>query len=279
MLEFLKRLFGHNSAATSAPMPPNHAPATSTLIPAAKKLTYAEKELLAVQRTTQEDVYQLTGFPYLWNRPIEKFISPNGHPFVYMDIVGENLAVAKSEIARMNTRIEQDKKLSPALKKLSCIPIDEVVFQRNSEAGYSRLMLSPVTYNGKPSKYPVSLFFMSDPWNDNCSGTIFYGQDGTIQKAEIFIGYGSYSLHYETLDGDFTLSRVENIYRETIYKGKHLIERDHILAKTEADYTWLQSNLPENCPGSLTSYRRMRTQNTSSFRALKELAAEKGRAL
>lgn len=269
ILSLLKKMFSSQAPAHTSPV--------ITETSSRKKLTYTEKELLAVQRTTQDDVQKLTGFPYTWNRPIEKFIKPNGHPFVFMDIVGDNLAIAKAEITKINNCIERDKKLSSALHKIKCLPISEMIFRKSTDTGYSRLLLSPVTYDGKPSKYPVTLFFMSDPWSSNYHGSIFYGQGGTIQKAEIFIGSVSYFLYYEAFEGDLILVRVENACREIIYKGKPLLDHEASLAKTEKDYIWLQCNLPENCPASITSYRRMRTQNTKNYQLLKKKAASLGR--
>lgn len=270
LFDFLKKVF------ISQPT----IPAAKNINPSsANKLTYAEKELLAVQRTTFADIQHLKGFPYSWNSPIKKFIKPNEHPFVYMDIVGENLTNAEAELTKINTCIERDKKLSSALRKLTCLPISEVIFKRHAESGYSRLILGPITYDGKPSKYPVTLFFMTDPWSSNYSGSIFYGQDGTIQKAEIFIGHGSYFLYYEAFEGDLVLVRAEDASRTIIYKGKFLLDHEASLARTEKDYEWLQNNLPENCPKSISSFRRMKTQNTKNYQALKQLAAEKGREI
>lgn len=271
LLDLLKKMFSSQSPAPNAP--------TITEAPSARKLTFAEKELLAVQRTTQADVQQLTGFPYLWNREIEKYIQPGGHPFVYMDIVGNNLSIAKAEIAKINACIEQDKNSNAELQWLRCVPISEVVFKRSAESGYSRLMLNPVTYNGKPSEYPVTLFFMTDPWNSNYHGSIFYGQDGAIQKAEIFIGQGSYSLYYEVYEGALSLTRAEDASRTIIYKGKSLLDYEADLAKTELDYEWLQVNLPDKCPKSISGYRRMKTQNTKNYQLLQQLAADLGREI
>ncbi len=44
----------------------------------------------------------------------------------------------------------------------------------------------------------------------------------------------------------------------------------------ERNYVWLQNNLPEICPKSLSGYRRMRNQNTKNFIKLKAAAKEKG---
>lgn len=43
------------------------------------------------------------------------------------------------------------------------------------------------------------------------------------------------------------------------------------------DFLWLQTYLPSKCPKSISSYRRMKTQNTKNFQTLKALAAEQGR--
>lgn len=77
------------------------------------------------------------------------------------------------------------------------------------------------------------------------------------------------------------------------YREKHLTDRifptlamsdDIIVAEIRRgeeirDYTWIQSNLPDRCPKSISSFRRMKTQNTKNYQALKNLAAEKGRKI
>lgn len=45
------------------------------------------------------------------------------------------------------------------------------------------------------------------------------------------------------------------------------------------DFLWIQENLPEKCPKSISSYRRMKTQNTKNFQLLRQLAADLGRDL
>jgi hypothetical protein len=273
MFDFLKRLF--NVKFASAPL--ITAPSSVKSKSSTHKLSYNEKELLAVKRTTQQDVLQLTGFPYSWNSPIQKSIEPHGHPFVYMDIVGSNLSVAKIEIEKMNGYIERDKALCKQIPKNLRIPVSEIIFSRSADRGYTRLICNPITHDGKPTKLPLSLFFMTDPRNSNNHGYIHYDSTGKVQKAELFFGCGSYTLYYDTIDSEFILARVEDVSRTTIYKGHHLLERDAILVKTEKDYAWIQTNLPENCPATITSYRRMKTQNTKSYQQLKEKAAALGR--
>lgn len=45
------------------------------------------------------------------------------------------------------------------------------------------------------------------------------------------------------------------------------------------DFAWLQTNLPCKCPKSISSFRRMKTQNTKNYQALKQAAAELGREI
>lgn len=40
------------------------------------------------------------------------------------------------------------------------------------------------------------------------------------------------------------------------------------------DFEWLQANLPDKCPKSISSYRRMKTQNTKNYQLLKQISAE-----
>ncbi len=47
----------------------------------------------------------------------------------------------------------------------------------------------------------------------------------------------------------------------------------------QRDYLWIQANIPDKCPKSISSYRRMKTQNTKNFQTLKALAAELGRQI
>lgn len=45
------------------------------------------------------------------------------------------------------------------------------------------------------------------------------------------------------------------------------------------DYFWLKENIPQKCPKSVTGYRRMKTQNTKNYQALRQFAAEHGREI
>lgn len=58
-----------------------------------------------------------------------------------------------------------------------------------------------------------------------------------------------------------------------------MVEREAEKGKTLRDYTWINEHFPEKCPTSVSSYRRMRTQNTKNFQFLKQLAAEQGREI
>lgn len=43
------------------------------------------------------------------------------------------------------------------------------------------------------------------------------------------------------------------------------------------DYQWILEHIPEKCPKTISSYRRMKKQNTKNFQVLKSLASELGR--
>lgn len=45
------------------------------------------------------------------------------------------------------------------------------------------------------------------------------------------------------------------------------------------DYLWIQENIPDKCPKSISGYRRMKTQNTKNYQLLQQLAADLGREI
>lgn len=255
-----------------------------------QKLSYSEKEKLAVQRTTQSDVVRLTGFPYSWNTNIQKFIVPDGHPFVYMNIIGCNIAAARNELDKMNNYIKRDRRLCDSLPRNLSIPTHEIVFTPQETSGYSRLMCTPVTYDGSLSDMPIALSFMTDLEKDRSThGDIYYDRSGNICKAELYFWRDDgYFLYYATVDNELVLERVELALplsgsRITVYKGAHIIAAELALEakrrEEENAFLWLQINIPDKCPKTVTGYRRMKTQNTKNYQLLKALAAQKGKEI
>ena len=302
LLSFIKRLMQESSNfQTSNKLPPQDDSLPVEKVSSAdnsninhenesKKLSYSEKELLAVQRTTQADVLCLTGFPYSWNTNIQKFIVPNGHPFVYMNIIGSNITVAKDELTKMNECIKRDRRLCDSLPRNLSIPIYEIVFTPQVSSGYSRLMCTPVTYDGSLSDVPIALSFMTDLEKDRSThGDIYYDRSGNICKAELYFWRDDgYFLYYATVDNELVLERVELALslsgsRITVYKGAHIIAAELALEakrrEEENAFQWLQLNIPDKCPKTVTGYRRMKTQNTKNYQALKALAATKGKEI
>lgn len=57
------------------------------------------------------------------------------------------------------------------------------------------------------------------------------------------------------------------------------IEAEIRRGKELKDFQWIQANLPDKCPKSISSYRRMKTQNTKNYQSLKQAAANLGREI
>ena len=55
------------------------------------------------------------------------------------------------------------------------------------------------------------------------------------------------------------------------------IEAEIRRGREQRDFIWIQENLPDKCPKSISSYRRMKTQNTKNYQTLKQLASDMGR--
>ena len=54
----------------------------------------------------------------------------------------------------------------------------------------------------------------------------------------------------------------------------HMIKAELQRGKELQDFLWLQEIFPDKCPKSISSYRRMKTQNTKNYQLLKQLAAD-----
>lgn len=257
--------------------------ATPTKSPTPKGPSFVEKERIMVERVTTQDMLQFTNLPYQWTGEVRKFIQPNTHPFAYMDLTGKNVTIAKTELAKMNEQITADSALSRTIPKGCSIPIEKIVFKPSKDYGYTRLMCTPFTFTGQISKYPASLSFMTNLQADNTvHGDLFYGQDGYVKKAEIYFWRKSKGcfFYYDTADNRFALSRVEipdmQGQRKIVFRGAHVLAHEAQLLQEENDYAWLQKNLPDVCPKSLSGFRRMKNQNTKNYQQIVLSAANLG---
>lgn len=73
-------------------------------------------------------------------------------------------------------------------------------------------------------------------------------------------------------------ARSQKIAKQRYYRD-HMIEIEAVRGQEARDFAWLQTNLPDKCPKSLSGYRRMKNQNTKNYQALKQAAAELGREI
>lgn len=257
----------------------------------AQKLSQAEKERIMVQRVTIEEMLKIAALPFVWNCNIKKMMKPNSHPFAYIDLTGPNIDIAKQELEKLNNLLASLRKCLPNIPRHIGIPVNKIVFTPQKYHGHTRLMCTPYTFSGKPAQYPAVLSFMTDLSNESTSthGELFYGQNGAAQKAEVFCWNNKkgYFFYLDSVDGALTISKVEfsnaatGVYAppSVIYKGPHVLAAESLRAQEETDYQWLQLNFPEQCPKSLSGYRRMKTQNSRNYQSLKACAAELGRSI
>lgn len=63
------------------------------------------------------------------------------------------------------------------------------------------------------------------------------------------------------------------------YYEDHMIEIEYQKYLDSCTVKWLQENFPTKAPKNVTGFRRMRTQNTKNYQALKQCAAEKGKEI
>ncbi len=172
------------------------------------KISQIEKEHIMVKNVTTDDMQKLN-MPFVCNTEIKKDIREEGHPFAYMEILGENISIVKAEIKKMNAVIKESIKAYSSIPQDLRIPENEIVFQPQNY-GYTRIMCTPKTFTGRPSKYPYSLFFCTDlsKSGNTRHGELYYGKDGTIQKATVCFWENSngFFLNFKMIDGKLTFT-------------------------------------------------------------------------
>lgn len=181
------------------------------------EMTAQEKELLLVQKTTISDMEELTSMPFVWNTDVQKFIAPNAHPFAYIDIIGENIQIAKAELEKINSQIAHDSKIYPNIPRNARIPVKDIVFKKSEMYGYTRIMCTPKTLSGKIAKYPIKLFFATDlsktaTGGNTTHGELVYNKDGEVVSATIYCWRrsGGFFFYYKAVDGVLTLQKTES---------------------------------------------------------------------
>ena len=184
------------------------------------KMSASEKERSIVEMTTDEHMQMLKNFPFVWNQKLKKELSPQTHPFCYMNITGQNTVAVKNELSKLNSYIRRDV-IKHNIKGFFSIPVDELVFSETKHHGHTKFVCSPITLTGRPSKYPLSIYFTTQLYsyvdsipvlNKNTThGEVFYGMDGKINKAQIYFWRNETHLffYYKTVDGELRLTKLE----------------------------------------------------------------------
>lgn len=192
-----------------------------------EKLSFVDKERITVQRVSAQDMLEFEGRPFYWDKPIMKMLAPRSHPFAYMDLSRKNIRIAKSEFGRINFLLKRSFRLSPQIPWHLCIATNRINFKPSNTDGYTHLVCTPLTFTGKPAKYPFSLSFVSGNFTGRKSeqGDIYFNQDGVVERATIYCwrknrGY-FYSL--KTVDGSLIISQIELSVVSSEYSSRKII--------------------------------------------------------
>ncbi len=261
-----------------------------------EKLSYVEKERIMVQRMTAKDMLLFPELPYDLHCHLYKYDKPGAHAFAYMNLTGRNIKVAKSHLMTLEKIIESHRHIIPSMPKDIYLNVNAVIFHQYSKNyGYTRLMCTPKTFSGKLSARPLTLWYTSrqpaEPYM--VCGQIVYSSAGYIENAtaniylrirkpmiETGIGWWFTFVHNEN---SLILQQVKATLNDeidcpvtTVYKSPSLIELERVRAQEEVDFKWLQENISDKCPKSLTGYRHMKTTNSKNYQAIVAKAKELG---
>lgn len=79
-----------------------------------------------------------------------------------------------------------------------------------------------------------------------------------------------------TEDAYAELRSIEQLFSASLDCDRE-IETEIRRGREQRDFCWIQLNFPDKCPKSVSSFRRMKTQNTRNYQMLQALAAKQGR--
>lgn len=160
-----------------------------------------QEELNMVLSVTNEDMRKFSMLPFHFQSQIQKLVEKNIHPCAYMDLDKANQIAAVAELEKINVYIHDSVSYSDIIPSGLEIPIKDIVYRRYAEEyGYSMLKCTPKTKTGKPAKIPLEFLFMTKQYqpeyretksgfepvyHDTTSGSLFYGQDGSVVKGNI----------------------------------------------------------------------------------------------
>ena len=74
------------------------------------------------------------------------------------------------------------------------------------------------------------------------------------------------------------LRSIEQIFSASLDCDRE-IEAEIRRGREQRDFQWIQANYPDKCPKSVSSFRRMKKQNTKNYQVLQSLAAVQGREI
>lgn len=185
----------------------------TTQLKSNRNLSDIEKEFIMVNRITTLDMMQFTMMPYHLDCTIKKYTPLQSHPFAFIDLDCQNIAVAKADMEKINAHLRTAHSLCRKIPKCIEIPIKDIVYTPNENLEYTRLMCTPYTFTGKIAKYPLSLAFTTklEYDADTTHGELFYGQNGIVQKANIccWIARKGYFFSFKTEKNNLVISKIE----------------------------------------------------------------------
>ena len=194
-----------------------------------KELSNVQKEIIMVKNVTLDAMRKFPSLPYNFNCPIQQDIKEGTHPTANMDLDKENQRIALESLEYLNSIIEKSRnRIKPIPKKVR-IPIKDIIFKPvNTGYGYSHLVCTPYTPTGKLAKHPIYLFFTTDldKSRDETHGTVHYGKNGLISKAEVYIWKNKtgFAFSFRTVEGSLILQAAKSSMQSsdgsfvTVYK-------------------------------------------------------------
>ncbi len=138
-------------------------------------------------------------------------------------LLGNNRTLFSSDLEALNPLLDEARKLIRGMPGYK-LDARKLVFTEKIDNGTRKnvlLKFTPLTSSGRKPKYPIEIHFTVNI-SEDFFGTIYYGQSGVIEKAEIVLwkSYTSFDVNLKTVDGNLVVNQIFKTNPKTFERVK-----------------------------------------------------------
>lgn len=138
-------------------------------------------------------------------------------------LLGSNRTLLSSDLESLNPLLDESRRLVRGMPGHK-IDAKKLVFTEKFDNGTRKnvlLKFTPPTSSGRRPKYPIEILFTVNI-SEDFFGTVYYGQSGVIEKAEIILWKArtSFAVNLKVVDGNLVVNQIFKTNPKTFERVK-----------------------------------------------------------